>query len=120
MAKDYTQVNFRIPTALKEMVEQSAAENDRSITAEIVYRLENSFKNNENTEVTKRLLEDAILQTLRAVKEDPNLINNPRVTVIAQKDADSNEESRVTLVNSNKNEDKNTPETPPPSGQDWR
>lgn len=44
MAKDYTQVNFRIPTALKEKIEQSALENECSITAEIVSRLEKSFE----------------------------------------------------------------------------
>lgn len=44
MAKDYTQVNFRIPTKLKEEIEKAAQENERSITAEIVHRLEQSFE----------------------------------------------------------------------------
>ena len=44
MAKDYTQVNFRIPTKLKEEIEKAAQESERSITAEIVHRLEESFK----------------------------------------------------------------------------
>lgn len=43
MAKDYTQVNFRIPTKLKEQIEKSANNNDRSITAELVARLEQSL-----------------------------------------------------------------------------
>lgn len=43
MAKDYTQVNFRIPTKLKEQIEKSANNNERSITAELVARLEQSF-----------------------------------------------------------------------------
>lgn len=43
MAKDYSQVNFRIPTQLKERIDQVAKENEQSITAEIVERLENSF-----------------------------------------------------------------------------
>lgn len=42
MAKDYSQVNFRIPTKLKEEIDESAIKNERSITAEIVSRLENT------------------------------------------------------------------------------
>ncbi len=48
MAKDYSQVNFRIPTKLKEQIEQSAIANDRSITAELVFRLEKSFNEDSN------------------------------------------------------------------------
>lgn len=44
MAKDYSQVNFRIPTKLKDKIEESALENERSITAELVARLEQSFE----------------------------------------------------------------------------
>ena len=43
MAKDYTQVNFRMPTKLKEQIEKSANNNERSITAELVARLEQSL-----------------------------------------------------------------------------
>ncbi|ENU56740.1 hypothetical protein L291_2497 [Acinetobacter guillouiae MSP4-18] len=45
MAKDYTQVNFRIPVDLKDRIDLAAAENKQSITAEIVERLESSFSN---------------------------------------------------------------------------
>ncbi len=45
MAQDYSQVNFRIPTKLKEQIEQSSLTNNRSITAELVSRLEKSFEN---------------------------------------------------------------------------
>ena len=44
MAREYSQVNFRIPTKLKEKIEESASTNDRSITAELVARLEQSFE----------------------------------------------------------------------------
>lgn len=54
MAKDYSQVNFRIPTQLKEKVEASASENEQSITAELVSRLEKSF---EQTSQDKELSE---------------------------------------------------------------
>ena len=48
MAKDYTQVNFRIPTKLKEDIEKAAQGSERSITAEIVARLEKSFDQTDN------------------------------------------------------------------------
>ena len=44
MAREYSQVNFRIPTKLKEKIEESASTNERSITAELVARLEQSFE----------------------------------------------------------------------------
>lgn len=47
MAQDYSQVNFRIPTKLKEKIEAAAVSNERSITAELVMRLEKSFEEQE-------------------------------------------------------------------------
>lgn len=52
MAKDYSQVNFRIPTKLKEQIEQSAVTNERSLTAEIVARLEQSFTEQPTIDLT--------------------------------------------------------------------
>ena len=56
MAKEYSQVNFRIPTKLKDQIEQSAIENDRSITAELVARLEASFSTSPNKNELKEEL----------------------------------------------------------------
>lgn len=44
MARTDPQVNFRIPADLKDRIEQAAIENGRSITGELVTRLEESFK----------------------------------------------------------------------------
>lgn len=44
MAQEYSQVNFRIPSKLKEDIEKAASANNRSITSELVSRLEESFK----------------------------------------------------------------------------
>ena len=44
MAQEYSQVNFRIPSKLKEDIEKAAFANNRSITSELVTRLEESFK----------------------------------------------------------------------------
>ncbi|MCA1971317.1 MAG: Arc family DNA-binding protein [Caenispirillum sp.] len=43
MARDDLHFRLRIPEALKARIEKSAAENNRSMTAEIVSRLERSF-----------------------------------------------------------------------------
>lgn len=44
MAKDYSQVNFRMPTDLKDKLEEASKVNERSLTSELVNRLEDSFK----------------------------------------------------------------------------
>ncbi|MGZ9568243.1 Arc family DNA-binding protein [Alcaligenes nematophilus] len=43
MARTDPQVNFRMPQELREMLDQAALENSRTLTAEIVARLLNSF-----------------------------------------------------------------------------
>lgn len=43
MARDDVQVNFRMPEALKTALEEAARANKRSVTAELVSRLEASF-----------------------------------------------------------------------------
>lgn len=44
MAKNDVQVNFRMPAELKAQLEKEAAENNRSLTSEIVARLEKSLR----------------------------------------------------------------------------
>ena len=43
MAQEYSQVNFRIPTKLKEKIEDASLVNNRSITSELVDRLEKAL-----------------------------------------------------------------------------
>lgn len=43
MARNDPQMNLRVPMELKEKIEKAALDNGRTITAEAVYRLENSF-----------------------------------------------------------------------------
>lgn len=71
------QYNLRWPDELKEKIAQSAKEHNRSMNADIVARLEQSFNTPENTRI---LLEDAIKLTLQAIKDDPSILNNPRVS----------------------------------------
>lgn len=51
MSRAHPQVNFRIPPDLKEQLEQAAKENHRSITAELVARLEETFEIDESLKV---------------------------------------------------------------------
>lgn len=48
MARNDPQVNFRIPQELKDKLEQAAKDSGRSITAELVTRLERSFDESTN------------------------------------------------------------------------
>jgi len=45
MARTDPQFNLRVPVKLKQQVENAAKESGRSINAEAVFRLEQSFKN---------------------------------------------------------------------------
>lgn len=50
MARNDPQMNLRVPMELKENIEKAALENGRTITAEAVYRLEQSFSSkNQST-----------------------------------------------------------------------
>ncbi len=62
MSDQIVQVNFRMPAALKERLEGAAAENKRSLTAEVVERLEGSF-----SDPSEALVEAAkVAESLRA------------------------------------------------------
>lgn len=44
MSQNYLQVNFRMPASLKEKLTEAARNNHRSVTSEIISRLEESFE----------------------------------------------------------------------------
>ena len=41
-------VSYKFPSELKERLEQAAAESNRSVTAELVYRLDESLNNTDH------------------------------------------------------------------------
>ena len=49
MARNDPQMNLRIPVTLKEQIEDAAAENNRTLTAEVVKRLQQSFAEQNNS-----------------------------------------------------------------------
>ena len=95
---DHTIVRLRVPPGLKQKIEESAEKNNRSQSAEMVARLEQSFS---APETTQSLLEEAVMLTLKAVKDDPNLLNNPKVSTKYVTDNNA-ERDTVELINKNK------------------
>lgn len=68
MARNDPQMNLRVPMELKEKIEKAALDNGRTITAEAVYRLENSFEGNSYN-FNKTIVSDAFSETLAALIE---------------------------------------------------
>ncbi|WP_291370340.1 MULTISPECIES: Arc family DNA-binding protein [unclassified Acinetobacter] len=63
MARTDPQVNFRIPAELKDKLDNAAKENGRTITAELILRLEMTFDQDDQvSELVERInkLEDDI------------------------------------------------------------
>jgi hypothetical protein len=63
MSREDLHFRLRIPEDLKKRIEESAAENRRSMTAEIVERLEESFKNRANGQPEPIAVIEVILDT---------------------------------------------------------
>ncbi|MFW1645321.1 Arc family DNA-binding protein [Acinetobacter sp. RIT698] len=61
MSRADPQINIRVPIELKKEIEHAAINNSRSINAEVVLRLQESFKTNKldnSTLSTEELLEE--------------------------------------------------------------
>mgnify|MGYP001766224447 CR=1 FL=1 len=58
MAREDLHFRLRIPEALKERIEAAAASNNRSMTAEIISRLERSFEVEDEWENTLSRISD--------------------------------------------------------------
>ena len=61
MARNDPQMNLRVPMELKERIEKAALDNGRTITAEAVYRLEQSF-NKGNAHETEMYLMNVMVK----------------------------------------------------------
>lgn len=71
MAREDLHFRLRIPDSLKAQVEQSAQENRRSMTAEIIARLEASFDapSREEFELTKKWAQEFLREALDSAVE---------------------------------------------------
>lgn len=79
MARDDLHFRLRIPGELKAQIEKSAAENNRSITAEIISRLERSFAVEPEWEETINTVNDlwAKMEKLETMVHDHDEQLNP-------------------------------------------
>ncbi|MDH2019430.1 Arc family DNA-binding protein [Acinetobacter ursingii] len=81
MSREDPQLKIRLPQELKDKISESASNLGRSINADVVARLEQSFETpkNENTdEVYELISEKFLLNLMRVLKEqglDSNSIN---------------------------------------------
>lgn len=69
---DHTIVRLRVPPELKEKIEKAAEENNRSQSAEMVSRLEESFLSNRNEstdEIYELVSEKFLLNLMRILKK---------------------------------------------------
>lgn len=73
MARTDTQMNIRIPEALKGKLEAAAEQGRRSLTAEVVRRLEISFDSAEERDADA----DKIIEAARRIQE---LIKIPKIS----------------------------------------
>lgn len=85
MAQDYSQVNFRIPTKLKEQIESAALKNNRSITAELVSRLEQSLVDEELPTITHA--DKDYLTKIQSIEEKLDMIINNTDGLLGRKKA---------------------------------
>lgn len=73
------QVNFRMPASLKAHLERESQANGRSLTAEIVYRLQTTLEMDAYEPGTNAHPDgaiDAALTLSRAIKYDPETVAN--------------------------------------------
>lgn len=68
MRKDNVQVNFRLPQELKQKLENSAQANGRSITSELIVRLDESFDDKKQSDDLTQLKLDQILTEIQSLK----------------------------------------------------
>ena len=69
MARTDPQMNLRVPMELKENIEKAALDNGRTITAEAVYRLEQSFEEHKPSEFDKEFVLQ-VIQNQQATIQD--------------------------------------------------
>ena len=68
MARTDPQLNFRIPAELREKLDAAAASNKRSLTSELIARLESSFEEPAHGEALTTSTADAVQLLLKKVE----------------------------------------------------
>jgi hypothetical protein len=90
LVRDYPQMKIRLSPKLKALIEESAKANNRTLNAEMLLRLEASFKNEvENAisnglteERVREIVEEAIDDRLRRMEQRNNRIEDENLVPI--------------------------------------
>lgn len=87
MARTDPQFNLRLPILLKEQLETAAADSGRSVTAEIIQRLEDSFPSVESTLLENRKAEGyRLLVEIARTRERLSQLHARAVTISGDRD----------------------------------
>lgn len=69
MARNDPQMNLRVPVELKEKIEKAAFDNNRTITAEAISRLEQSFEQHDQQQINLLLMTEVYREQQRKIDE---------------------------------------------------
>lgn len=91
MARTDPQINIRIPAELKEQIEAAAAAKKRSMIAEIVDRLEVSFRNEQLFPLDRdpKAIEEAIAFAVGRVLEQKGFLDKLAEKILGRAKKDS-------------------------------
>lgn len=81
---DHTIVRLRVPPELKKQIEVSAEKNNRSQSAEMVARLEDSFKESDDPktfESLAKIVKETTEETTRLHKELVKIIEQQKIEI---------------------------------------
>ena len=74
MARNDLQLNLRVPTELKQKIEDATKESGRSINAEGVYRLEQSFENQKTMQQNLELAVNLVNEQKQQIDQLQSII----------------------------------------------
>ena len=81
---DHTIVRLRVPPELKKQIEVSAEKNNRSQSAEMVARLEDSFKESDDPKTLEslaKIVKETTEETTRLHKELVKIIEQQKIEI---------------------------------------
>ncbi|WP_180114480.1 Arc family DNA-binding protein [Acinetobacter sp. YH12063] len=81
---DHTIVRLRVPPELKQKIEESAEKNNRSQSAEMVARLEESFKESDDPKTLEslaKIVKETTEETTRLHKELVKIIEQQKIEI---------------------------------------
>jgi hypothetical protein len=101
MSRADPQFNLRLPPALRDAIEKARAISGRSATAEIVFRLEESFRQNNRESETIAAINRLTNELAKAGSKDPKIVAGKKeLNKLGKERYPAQEASRVESVRS--------------------